>query len=282
MQEYLQKTRFSGIIDGIGFHFLSIFVSFAWFIFLWGLRLPALTAGIALYGIIVLLRKTIRDDQVARKERELRCVIGGELALERLLLTPSERADFEIAMLLSMRYALIMLQSTEHGILCDLKGKKLLVAFVQQPEKTVLSSAQVLDAQRNAKLLRADCAVLCCPCGISQDAKERGLWEPPVYFVSRDKLISLFGAANPATDDQLIQLGKRKKQRAANHLELQILHPSKGKKYACYGILLLIMYQFTHLIYYALPGLICVFLAAACRCTRNKQNTLFDLFSTHA
>ena len=282
MQEYLQKTRLSGILDGLGFHILSIFVSFSWFIFLWGLRLPALTAGVALYGIIVLLRKKIRDDQVARKERELRCVIGGELALERLLLTSSERADFEIAMLLSMRYALILLQTTEHGILCDLKGKKLLIAFVQQPEKASLSSAQVLDVQRSIKQLRADSAVLCCPCGISQDAKEQALWEPPVYFVARDTLISLFGAVNPATDDQLIQLGKRKKQRTVNHLELHIFQPSKGKKYACYGILLLIMYQFTHLIYYALPGLICVFLAAACRSARKKQDSLYDLFSKNA
>ena len=37
------------------------------------------------------------------------------------------------------------------------------------------------------------------------------------------------------------------------------------------GALLLMLYQFTHLLYYALPGLICVLLAAASRCMPEEE-----------
>ena len=282
MQEYLQKTRLSGVLDGFGFHILSILLSFIWFISLWGLRLPALTGGAALYILIVLLRKKIRDDQVTRKEKELRAVIGGELALERLLVSPPERAHFEIAVLLSLRYSLMLLQTGQDGVLCDMKGKKLLISFIQRAKTTKLCADAVLEAQRNVKLHNADFGLLCVPCPIAQEAREQALEEPPVYFLSRETLAALFGEANPATDNQLVMLGKRRKQRLARNLGPRILHEERAKKYACYGILLLTMYQFTHLIYHALPGLICVFLAAACRCARKRQRTLSDLFSSGA
>ena len=282
MQEYLQKTRLSGLLDGLGFHILSFAFSFIWFIFLWGFRLPALAGGTALYILIVLLRKKIRDDQVTRKEKELRAVIGGELALERLLIAPPERAHFEIAMLLSLRYSLMLLQTGKDGVLCDVKGKKLLICFVQHAKKTKLTADDVLDMQRNTKLHNADSGLLCIPCSLSPEAREQAMEDPPVHFLSRETLIALFGEVNPASDSQLVMLGKRRKQRLARNIGPRILHEGRAKKYACYGALLLIMYQFTHLIYHALPGLICVFLAAACRCARKKQNTLSDLFSSHA
>ena len=118
MQEYLQDSRFGRAMDGIGFHFLALFVSFFWFVLLWGLRLPAVTAAMALYVLILLLRRKILDDHLVRKEKALRAAIGGELALERLLLSPAERAHFETAILLSMQYPLVLLRTGEDGTLC--------------------------------------------------------------------------------------------------------------------------------------------------------------------
>ena len=55
MQEYLHHSRLGSILDGVGFHFLALSVSFLWFLLLWGLRLSSFLAGLALYGMILLL-----------------------------------------------------------------------------------------------------------------------------------------------------------------------------------------------------------------------------------
>ena len=96
----------------------------------------------------------------------------------------------------------------------------------------------------------------------------------PVTFLGRDLLLSLFGQANPATDAQLEALGKRKRSRPRVSWVRVVLDRRRARRYACYGALLLLLYQFTHLPYYALPGLICAVLAAACRCAP-EDNLLF-------
>lgn len=276
MQEYLHNSRLSRMIDGIGFHFLALFSSFAWFILLWGFRLPALTAGAALYGIILSLRRKILDDHLVRKEKQLRAAIGGEMALERLLLSQPEIAHFETAMLLSMRHPLVLLRTGEEGTLCDMRGQKLLVSFLQKSSSASVSADDVLHLQRKARLNHASRGLLCAPCSISQEAKQQALSDPPVSFFSRGRLIALLGRVSPATDDQLVSLGRRKRKLSSFKLSRLALDRRRARRYACYGILLLCMYQFTHLFSYAAAGLACVFLAAACRCVQAKENLFMD------
>ena len=274
MQEYLQDSRFGRAMDGIGFHFLALFVSFFWFVLLWGLRLPAVTAAMALYVLILLLRRKILDDHLVRKEKALRAAIGGELALERLLLSPAERAHFETAILLSMQYPLVLLRTGEDGTLCGLRGKKILLYFVQLPASSSLNEEAVLSLQRRVRQLMADEGLLCVPCAISQKAIDQSQTSPPIHFYSRDQLISLFGRVSPATDEHLVALGRRKRSRPRRKLLHMILDPQKARRYTCYGCLLLLMHLFTRLFFYAAAGLLCVGLAAACRCVR-KKNELF-------
>ncbi len=266
MQEYLHRTRFSSLMDGAGFHIAALMGSFLWFSLLWGLRLSALTAALALYLLILVIRAKTRDTRVKRKEKQLRVRIGGELALERLLLTPGEQANFEAAMLLSLRTPLTLLRIGEDGVMCDLHGEKLLVAFEQAAQADTVQPGRVLAMQRSVRKIRADRGVLCVPCGISQQAREQAAETVPVRFIGRDALIRLFGQANPATDDQLVALGRRRKSHPPSGWLRMILDQGRARRYACYGSLLLIMYQFTRLTYYAVPGLICVSLAAASRC----------------
>ena len=276
MQEYLHHSRLGSTLDGLGFHFLSLGVSFSWFILLWGLRLSSVLAGLALYGMILLLRRKVRDDHLARREKQMRAAIGGELALERLLLTQKERAHFETAMLLSMAHPLVLLQTGEEGVMCDLKGKKVLIAFLQRPASAAAEAEHVLSMQRDIHLLRADRGLLCVPCGISPKAREQAQSQPPVSFLSREELIALFGRANPATDAQLVALGRRKKApRPARILRL-VLERGRAKRYACYGALLLLMRQFTGFFFYAPAGLICLSLAAASRCVKEKNDLFAD------
>lgn len=276
MQEYLQKTRLSGVMDSIGFHAAAALGSLGWFCFLWGLRPSALTAGLALYGLLLLLRRKIRDDCLSRREKALRAAIGGEMALDRLLLSPPHKAHFEAAVLLSLRCPLTLLKAAEEGVLCGYHGKKLLLAFAQLPSGGSVDAGCVLKLQRDAKIIGAEQGILCAPCKISPEARAQAASDPLVHILSREKMISLFGAANPATDDQLVALGRRKKARKPGKWRAWIFHPQRAKKYAWYGALLLFLYTLTHLIYYALPGMVCVLFATVCRCVRQKEFSLFD------
>ena len=233
MQEYLHRSRLGSILDGIGFHFLALGVSFLWFLLLWGLRLSSVFAGLALYGMILLLRRKARDDQLIRREKQMRAAIGGELALERLLLTQKERAHFETAMLMSMAYPLVLLQTGEEGVLCDLKGKKVLIAFLQRPASAVAEADQVLAMQRAVRLLCADRGLLCVPCGISPQAREQAQTQPLVAFLSRKEMIALFGRVNPATDAQLVALGRRKKAPKPAKLLRLVLDRRRARRCAC-------------------------------------------------
>ena len=273
MQEDLQKTRFGEKMDTIGFHLGALFLSLGFFLLLWGTRPSALSAGLALYFMILLLRRKTRDDRLMRKEKKLRARIGGELALERLLLSPADQAHFEISMLLSLQTPLELLRSGQDGMLCTRENEKLLIAFAQLPSSGTLGAEKVLSVQRAARARQAERALLCVPCNISTDARMQAAGEIPVDFMEREKLIALFGAANPATDAQLVALGKRRRYHPPVKKWLPlILDPRRAPRYALYSLLLLSMYLFTHLPYYIAPGIICALLAAGCRCfARGKK-----------
>ncbi len=276
MQEYLHHSRLGSILDGFGFHFLALGVSFLWFLLLWGLRPSSALAGLALYGLILLVRRKARDGRLARREKETRAAIGGELALERLLLTQKERAHFETAVLLSMVHPLVLLQTGEEGVLCALKGKKVLISFLQRHGSAAAEADHVLALQRDIRLLGADRGLLCVPCGISPKAREQAQAQPPVSFLSREEMIALFGRFNPATDAQLVELGRRKKAPRPLHPLRLALDRRRAKRYACYGALLLIMHQLTGFFVYAPAGLLCLALAAASRCVRKKEDLFPD------
>lgn len=275
MQEYLQHSRLGGIMDGLGFRLLALALSLGWFILLWGLRLPALAAGAALYILILLIEKKTRDERVLRREKRLREQLGGELALERLNLADPGKANFETAMLLSLRKPLVLLQAVSEGIVCTRREQRLLVALLQAPASESLGPGRVLAFQRAIQAEGAEEGILCVPCPISPAAQEQALSAPPVRFLDRGALISLLGQANPATDAQLVALGKRKRARVPAKRWLRVvMDRRRAPRYALYGTLLLGLYFLTHLLYYALPGLACVLLAAACRCVRPNRNEI--------
>ena len=225
--------------------------------------------------MLLLLRRKTRDDRLMRKEKKLRARIGGELALERLLLSPADQAHFEMAMLLSLQRPLQLIRSGQEGMLCSEENEKRLIVFAQLPLSASLSAEKVLAVQRAAKARKASQVLLCTPCKISPEARAQAAGEIAVSFLEREELIALFGAANPATDAQLVALGKRRKDHppAKKWLAL-ILDPRRAPRYALYSLLLLSMYLFTQLPYYALPGIACALLAAFCRCHSQKKTYL--------
>ena len=88
-------------------------------------------------------------------------------------------------------------------------------------------------------------------------------------------MIALLGAANPASYAQLVALGARRKRKAPARRWLRsFIRREVSARYAFYGALLLSLYQLAPLPAYALPGCICLVLAAACHCRPAEKETL--------
>ena len=274
MQEYLRRSRFAAAMDGLGFHFLALALSLGWFLMLWGLSLPVFPAGLSLYALVLLIRRKTRDDRLNRREKRLREQLGGEMALEEMLLRPPAQAQFEAAVLLSVGRPLELLRTGDEGVICRLRGEKLLLSFLQLSPASCVTSDHVLSLQRSARASGAVRAVLCAPCAVSRQAREQARGLLPVTILSRETLLGLLGRAHPAQDRDLVALGKRRREKRAPRILPLVLDRHRAKKYAWYGSLLLGMYLFTRLLIYALPGLLCVFLAAACRCCRFRETDL--------
>lgn len=271
MQEYLFKHPLRDRLDALGFHALMLFLCCGWFLLLWGLRLQSLLAGLGFYGLCLLVRHKTRDHRLARKEKKLRRRIGGEMKLQSLLMQPGAHAHFECAMLLSMQENFQLERMTEAGVLCRKDGRLMLVSFLQLPSSEKATARDVLHLQQAAKALLATEVRLCVPCGLGMEARAQGEQEIPVHFLEREGLIALFGAAAPATDAQLVALGRQKKKKMPLQKLGQVLFaPEKSKRYALYGGMLLLLYTLTGLLYYAVPGLICLSLATISHC-RNRR-----------
>lgn len=267
MQEYLLKNSFREKMDALGFHGLVILLCCCFFVLLWGVRLQAMLAAAGLYGLCLLIRHKTRDRRLHQKEQKLRRRIGGELLLEDMLFFPPDKAHFEAALHLSLAEGLTLERMTKNGVLCRQSEKILLLSFVQSTPGCTLTPGDVLQLQRAAWAEKAEALWLCVPCAISGEAKTQGERKLPVRFIQREQLIRLFGAAAPATDRQLVALGKEKKKALqGQNLWHIIFRREKARRYAAYGGLLLFLYVLTGLPYYALPGLLCAFLAAISRC----------------
>ena len=267
MQEYLLKNSFREKMDTFGYYLLVLLLCCGWFLLMWGVRLQALIAGLGLWGLCLMLRHKTRDHRLARKEQKLRRRIGGELLLEKLLFSTPEKAHFEAALHLSLAENLMLERMTRHGVLCK-KGKEaLLLSFFQSPPTETLSARDVLLLQQAALQEEAHALWLFVPCTIGNDARTQGEKKLPVRFVGREQLIQLLGNAAPATDSQLVELGREKQKHIPVKNILRIIfQPHKARRYALYGLLLLFLYTLTGLPYYAVPGMICVSLAAVSRC----------------
>ena len=92
MERYRPKTALASAAD----HLLRLLIAWlagvGWFVALWGLSLPALTAGTALGGLFWLCARLLGKKRMQKKETALRRTLGGELALEKLLLLSETEA----------------------------------------------------------------------------------------------------------------------------------------------------------------------------------------------
>lgn len=271
MQEYLQKTHLGGVMNEAGTVLALLFCSLGGFVLLWGLRPMALTAGTAAFILCLLLRRRTRAARLQHRENQLRRRIGGELKLEEWTVCPSSRAHFETALLLGGRETLVMERMLEEGVLCRAEKGHTLVACAQLHRAEQLTARDVAAFQRACLRSGAESGYLCGASGASDAAREQAELPPPVRLVDRERMITLAGAANPATDSQLVSLGRRKRKiSGAGSLPRQALQPDRAEKYLLYGSLLLGLYLLSGQTHYVIYGLLCLSLMTACR-VRNAK-----------
>ena len=144
------------------------------------------------------------------------------------------------------------------------------MSFLFLPQNGQVTARDVLQMQRTAKARGVRRCILCAPCAISQEARSQAeSGEIAVSFLPREELTALLGQSNPVSNAQLMALGQRRKKKKP-----MILNRQRARHYAAYGALLLGLYTLSGLMYYAVPGLICVGLASACRCVRSPEDSL--------
>lgn len=271
MESYRPKTALASAAD----HLLRVLLAWAagvgWFVALWGLCLPALTAGTALGGLFWLCARLLGKKQVQKKEAALRQTLGGELALEKLLLASPDEAAFQCVQWLQARTRL----QIESGGLGMWDGETVLFRLFAQHPGTEISSQQVSETIRKACQAQVQRILLCTTAPLSSAAcRLAETAESSLRLVGREELIQLAGACCPATDEDLCRLKQRKpKRRSAREWLKIILHPSRAKRYFWYGIGLAALTLATGQRFYPIPAAVCLLLFAGCKIYAARHRT---------
>ena len=271
MESYRPKTALASAAD----HLLRVLLAWAagvgWFVALWGLCLPALTAGTALGGLFWLCARLLGKKQVQKKEAVLRQTLGGELALEKLLLASPDEAAFQCVQWLQARTRL----QIESGGLGMWDGETVLFRLFAQHPGTEISSQQVSETIRKACQAQVQRILLCTTAPLSSAAcRLAETAEPSLRLVGREELIQLAGACCPATDEDLCRLKKCKpKRRSAREWLKIILHPSRAKRYFWYGVGLAALTLATGQRFYPIPAAVCLLLFAGCKIYAARHRT---------
>lgn len=276
MERYLRRNRLSEWLDGLGLCALLYGLSCLWFCFLWGLNAASLAAGAALGLLLCTARRQWRKRTVSRRERALRAGLGAELLLESMLMADAKEAHLQAALLLQAKWPLTLREATADGVLCVQGDEVLLVQCIRIPAEGELGMGDLLAAQRAAKRHGAARAVLCVLGKVSPKVCARAETALiPLRIIRRETLLTLAGRVSPATDEQLIELGRRRRRTSPPGGPMRlILRPEKAQRYQLYGVLLLVLYLLTGTRLNALSGVLCLTLATLSRRTAGEGERL--------
>jgi len=267
MERYLRRNRLSETLDALGMAAVLYVLAVLWFTWLWGLNAASLLAGVAMGTLLWTGRWEWRRRTVARREKTLRSRLGAELMLEEMLMAEPKEAHFRAALLLAEKWPIELQKAREEGVLCRQGEETLLIRCIRMPEEGELSMGELLAAQRAVRRVQADRGVL-CPLGkvTPKVAARAETALVPLRIIPRATLLHIAGQLSPATDEQLIDLGKRRRRMAEQGGFLHmVLRPEKARRYYCYGLGMLVLYVLTELRLYAVPGMMCLTLAVLCR-----------------
>lgn len=274
MERYLRRNRLSDVMDGMGVCVLLHLLSLMWFAWLWGLNLPSIVAGAALGQLLCMARRQWRKRTVSTREKAMRCRLGAELMLEAMLMAEAREAHFRAALLLAERWPITLCTVQEEGVICRQGKETLLIRCIRMPPAGEMSMGDMIEAQRAARRVKAERVIL-CPLGKVSPKVAAGAEAAlvPLRIIRRDVLMAIAGQYAPATDEQLIALGQRKR-RPQGSVAALIFRRDKAPRYHLYGLWLLIFYVLTGFILYAIPGILCLGMGILCCILPGSRETL--------
>lgn len=269
MQPPLQSpTRLAGRVDRLGLCVFTLLACFAWFYALWGGAVPALAAGLAMSLIVLRTVRLFEKRTLAKREAALRQRIGGEMAVDSLLLQSQASALSNVVAWLSQVLTLTGFQQKAYGMLADNgEAGRVWVACLQRHAATSAGCDDVLECVRGARKENADLCIVCATSGFTAEAAMLAEdLAPRTRLLGREGLINMAGVAAPATDEQLRALGKRRRQKFRRELwQARVLDPAKKRRYLLYGLGLSALYLMSRQVIYIIPALVCLALFAFCR-----------------
>ena len=259
MHTYHSRTIIADFSDKALRLSLPCLFGVTWFVFLWGLSLAALMSGIALGMLIWLCIRQYVKKATKKREVHLRCTIGGELALSRLLMEEDPQAVMQCFEWVKSKYRLSNPIHCSNRVLCNCgKNKELLMVLNFHPTQAI-STQQIVDALRVLKTSGANKLLLCITAPLSKDVSsfvnEQSF---PLHIVTRDELVELAGSFAPATDDDLRTLGSKKRiRRSPKQWLAVILDPARTGRYLRYGAGFSLFAFLTGSRYYLFPAVFC-------------------------
>lgn len=267
MQKYHPKTLAAQLTDRILRVLVTCGMGIGWFVWLWGVSLPALLAGTALGGLIWLLARQFGKQSTLKREKQMRRMIGGELALEKLLTENVRHAAFQAALWIAPKYPVVMQRAMDWGVEGEYKGEKVLVRLIAQHHSQPVTAQQVVEAVRTVKAHGLDRCLLCLTAQASKEAAAYAAGvDPPVSLIKREEMIDLAGLCHPATDEDLRRLAQHQKtRRSAQEWLAVILDASRARRYFWYGMGMSALALMTGLRVYPLPAFACFALYAGCK-----------------
>jgi len=267
VHKYAPKAPLAEAADKLLRALLAALAGTAWFVYLWGVRLTAITAGVAMGGLIWLAARLLGKKRMLRKETQMRQMIGGELALSRLMMLSPKHAAFQAALWLAPKAPIQMQRALPWGVLGQWKGGTVLVRLIAQHESLPVNVQQIIKAVREAHDQEAQRCLLCVTAPVTREAVAYAEdLEMPIRIVTREELVALAGASSPATDDQLRRMAAgRRKRRSASEWLGEILSPGRARRYFWYGLGMAALALITRQWVYPLPALICLALYAGCK-----------------
>lgn len=276
MERYLQRSRLGSALDDLGLRSVIALGAMVWFCWLWGIGMPALIAGSALGILGQMTLSRYRRYSVGRREQQLRQSLGGEMLLEDMVLSSEKQAHMRAAMLLAMKYPLTIIKVEEDGALCRSGGRLLIVYCVRRSEADEATAEDALRVQRACRHHLAERGVLCLPCREGKrllSAVEKSA--VPLRIIPRETMLTLAGRASPATDEQLVALGKRKERPTpGKQLWATALHRDRAGRYMFYAMAMLTIYILTGIRWYPLPGLLLALLGAVSHYHAGREEPL--------
>lgn len=267
----MQKLRPKTLTAEIADHFLRILLAsgagIAWFVFLWGLSLPALCAGLALGAMLWLCARQFSKSATQKREVQMRRMIGGELALDRLLLEQPRKAAFQCALWLAPRYPLVMQNVVDWSVIGTLNERKTCIRLIARHKSQQINAQQIVECAREARKRSLDQTLLCLTAPVSSEALSyAAALDPPMRIIRREELMELAGYAHPATDEDLRLIGRQKKtRRSAQEWLAVVLDASRARTYFWYAAGLWMFALLTGSRYYPFPAAACSLLYAACK-----------------